>query len=71
MPESHFDHGDLPARAGRSLSCPAVRTEAHASSPAYAVAAVPGSGYRAKFRCSSCGFEFTASDAQLRRIAGG
>lgn len=63
MAETHFDHGDLPKEAAKLLRCP----NPHLPHREPDVEAVDGSGYRAKFRCTGCGLEFTISDAHLRR----
>ena len=69
-PISTFEHGNLPAQAAQHLRCPAESAAPdHPRWPSALVDHVGGVGYRAKFRCSSCRFEFTVSDAQLRRIA--
>lgn len=62
-------HGDLPASVAAKLVCPAREADAvELHGPAIEVEVVEGSGYRAKFRCRVCRFEFTVSDAQLRRL---
>jgi hypothetical protein len=62
MSTMRYDHGGLPARAQPFLTCPNLR-----HGPPSPVVVVPGSGYRAKFKCGRCGLEFTISDAQLRQ----
>lgn len=73
MAETAFHHGDLPDRVAVHLRCPNAYGRRHAKTEVVAVEAVPGVGYRAKFRCMAppCQLEFTISDAQLRRIAPG
>lgn len=68
MAETHFEHGDLPVEVAPRLRCPASATPGHPHWPAALVEPVLGSGYRAKFRCSACRFEFTVSDAQLKKV---
>lgn len=68
MPQTHFDHGGVPLVVAGSLVCPAQDTGLHDDAVGERVEYVEGSGYRAKFRCAKCRFEFTISDAQLRRI---
>jgi transposase-like protein len=68
-PQTAFDHGTLPERVASRLTCPATSSVTHVGKrDEVLVEVVPGSGYRAKFRCPECRFEFTVSDAQLRRL---